>query len=646
MSIDNDLSSHCWLAETNDHLDVDYLIVGAGASGLYCSIRLSEHRDHNRKKVLMIDAGERWGGRLATLKLPFSPYNAEMGGMRFLKNQKLMSSLRLRYGIKAEPLMRQHNFPIYSYFLRGYSLLGSAVNQVPLSLLRGYQPADDCEFKEPKSPGEIIIDAIDKIMKKCKDRFEHSNDHNYQRLQNEINVILHREARIEINSLTSEQWRYFKEFAKYPAIPNDTIFLYKLGFYDLLQEVINDPETFRFVVDGLGYYSVVRDWNSADAIPWFLFDFSGEKYYTPQDGMSCLTDKMALQFVENSVKNHPQDNLNSDRLILLSTALQSIESDSEGLSCMAISADKTITIRAKKVILALPQKALLDLKLGIGVKESERFQKLCESVSRNALQKIHLWFRTAWWEEEPSIKLAGQEKVRPDDVEVPSGIRSFTDLPFRQIYLFSSKSNLRHKVAKPGFEKFENVGMIMVYCDFSAARYWRSLNSDFDPTNPDSTPFMDESIKDLWEKDQDLKDLLREYGATTLLARRLEQNLRYFRRLRALLQRLESGKSKKSRARDLLYVAFKDWSDPPFYAGWHTWKAGEMSRLVKEQIVKPFADMNIYVCGEAFSSDQGWTEGALKSAAMLLDKEFNVGPDPFWDGNLPGFHDYADYCSF
>ncbi len=44
---------------------------------------------------------------------------------------------------------------------------------------------------------------------------------------------------------------------------------------------------------------------------------------------------------------------------------------------------------------------------------------------------------------------------------------------------------------------------------------------------------------------------------------------------------------------------------------------------VKEQILKP-ADSPVYICEEAYSDAQGWVEGALQTADMMLEKWFEV----------------------
>ena len=44
---------------------------------------------------------------------------------------------------------------------------------------------------------------------------------------------------------------------------------------------------------------------------------------------------------------------------------------------------------------------------------------------------------------------------------------------------------------------------------------------------------------------------------------------------------------------------------------------------------KPVPDANVYVCGEAFSSNQGWAEGALNTAERMLEDHFGL-KRPTW----------------
>lgn len=53
--------------------------------------------------------------------------------------------------------------------------------------------------------------------------------------------------------------------------------------------------------------------------------------------------------------------------------------------------------------------------------------------------------------------------------------------------------------------------------------------------------------------------------------------------------------------------------------GLHTWKVGYDSQKVEKDILKPFDKKEIYICGEAFSSKQGWIEGALDTCYQILN---------------------------
>ena len=65
-------------------------------------------------------------------------------------------------------------------------------------------------------------------------------------------------------------------------------------------------------------------------------------------------------------------------------------------------------------------------------------------------------------------------------------------------------------------------------------------------------------------------------------------------------------------------ATFRDWGEDPFGGGWNSWNIGVKSPEVKQRIVQPFEDRPLYICGEAYSDAQGWVEGALQTADMML----------------------------
>jgi monoamine oxidase len=73
----------------------------------------------------------------------------------------------------------------------------------------------------------------------------------------------------------------------------------------------------------------------------------------------------------------------------------------------------------------------------------------------------------------------------------------------------------------------------------------------------------------------------------------------------------------------------KNWRDWPYRTGWHAWTVGARSWEVSEKLVRPFLDADLFICGEAFSGEQGWIEGALKSTERVLER-MGLSSPPSW----------------
>jgi monoamine oxidase len=75
---------------------------------------------------------------------------------------------------------------------------------------------------------------------------------------------------------------------------------------------------------------------------------------------------------------------------------------------------------------------------------------------------------------------------------------------------------------------------------------------------------------------------------------------------------------------DVVDASFMDWGDDPFGGGWNSWNIGVESWKVKEKILNPVKGAPVYICGEAYSDAQGWVEGALQTADMMLKEYFDI----------------------
>ena len=77
--------------------------------------------------------------------------------------------------------------------------------------------------------------------------------------------------------------------------------------------------------------------------------------------------------------------------------------------------------------------------------------------------------------------------------------------------------------------------------------------------------------------------------------------------------------------------AFYDWGADSYGGGYHAWAGG--SRVpapwdVAKRMRKPFDDLPVHICGEAYSDQQAWVEGSLCSTELMLQEHFGMAyPD-------------------
>jgi len=76
-------------------------------------------------------------------------------------------------------------------------------------------------------------------------------------------------------------------------------------------------------------------------------------------------------------------------------------------------------------------------------------------------------------------------------------------------------------------------------------------------------------------------------------------------------------------------AAYMDWADDPYGGAVHFWNPGYRSEQVLQTMTQPVADFPAYVCGEAYSTNQTWVEGALQTAEIVLQQRLQL-PAPTW----------------
>ena len=185
-----------------------------------------------------------------------------------------------------------------------------------------------------------------------------------------------------------------------------------------------------------------------------------------------------------------------------------------------------------------------------------------QSVLMQTAVKIVVGYDSAWW--------------KPLGLEAG---RSISDLPIRQTLYFGSQG-----ATGVGVDKSL---LLASYNDISTVPFWKG-----------------------YEKDEPFGDQPADYLASTALVNEVHSQVTELHGQKTLPQPFAA--------------AYMDWGKDPFGAGWHAWKAGYKYNEVMEKIRHPVPDENVFICGEAYSNDQGWAEGALETAEHMLIKDMNV----------------------
>ena len=610
----------------------DVVIVGMGPAGLYSAWRLLNASDNQKvlghpAKTLKIGLYDtmpenRVGGRLCTQPLPNYPFLAELGGMRFRTNQLLVSSLVDAIGLKND--VKNFDFPQRYYFLREKKLTDTDFRDETSVTALPYQLKN---FEKNLPPHKIIEIAIHNILKSLKFGHDFFNSRERSEWSIRQNDILNKLKTVEgLHSLSAREWAIIKRFGEY----RNSNFLHEVGFWDLLQFQLSSGG-WHLANDGLGYESIMGNWNAAIALPWFIDDFAESNFVTMKNGMKSITDRLyrEVKRSKNVSVQHKFD--------LTSIDLDENSDSQNELIRLQFSEDENPVpqfVLTKSLILALPKGALIRLNYGDRLmtkvnppKEAPKtFDKrlwvsdLLHSVDGRALFKLFLGYPTPWWTRTNRWKDA-KSKITHGKVN--------TDLPLRQIYHYGKEQWNKDRQEELGLSpnKHQHSMIMASYSDSHYIEFWSELKKD---KNHRYKGF-GKGAK-LSDADRNAHE---EFGAPLSMIIRAEHQL-------GLLYGTNIKDVPKAEVG--LYM---EWSRPPYYAGWHSWKVGVKPWEICDGIMRPFGNTNIFVCGEAYSNEQGWVEGALKSAERLMTLIFKLRFPPemlkdYFNGDKTALKYYID----
>lgn len=229
-------------------------------------------------------------------------------------------------------------------------------------------------------------------------------------------------------------------------------------------------------------------------------------------------------------------------------------------------------VRARKLVLAMPRRSLelLEARGPVLDKANRHVRHLIESVEPIPLFKIFVCYPYPWWEA----------------ANVQTG-RSLTDMPVRQCYYWDSYED-------------GNSALLASYDDDLSVTFWAGLRSRH--ADDRAWPPARDKNENSWSS----------YKAPEALTDEIHRQLVEMHGVRY--------------APRPYAVAYRDWAEDPYGGGVNFWRIHAKSWEVVPAIVNPVPNVPVYVCGEAYSHEQGWVEGALQTAELMLTSHFGLTP--------------------
>ncbi|MEO0044600.1 MAG: hypothetical protein RL329_4048 [Bacteroidota bacterium] len=557
----------------SDALELEVAIIGAGTSGLYSAYRLtgSGKSVYQNGRVQVFDMLNRLGGRLESVKLPGMDLVGELGGMRYMTSQKIITALIQDV---FEDQMHVADFPMGDpsklfMYLRKQRFLQ---NQWNVEQEKGkkwetryHLNDDDLGCSADQLFNKVIYTVLVNdpwFVKNFDGKVIKKDAYNYEFL------------------LTSRDWNEVKPNLTYnfPGSPYHNCRVNDIGFWNLLKDQVSE-EGYTFLSTAGGYYSNTINWNAAEAFPYMVGDFSNAEvqFKTIAEGFDSIAYALA-----NAYMATPKACIWSENKLLRFSKLTQAATHKYELIFLNLRSGTEWKVYANSIILAMPRRSLELLRHNNfffnakrNVQRAAALDLNIRSIVAAPAYKILMGFERAWWTQ----------------FGIDSG-HSITDLPMRQCYYFGTDPKNGHSM------------LLGSYGDMVSQTFWKVLSDHPDYFQVKAT------------RSVALGDLR---ALSPVQAKRLMVN-----EIMDELRELHGADI------DFPYVTwYRDWTEDPFGGGYHAWKAGYDVGATMRFMRRPLPTERIHICGEAYSDQQGWVEGAFCEAEKMLQEYFTL-TRPLW----------------
>ena len=586
----------------------NYVIVGAGAAGLYTAYRLLNGGTLNAgDTVRLFEWSDRPGGRICTYTFPASVYPAgttpnglycEFGGMRFATDTNFPDPAKIVEGhVLVQQTIIALNLqgkvvPFQESSNRMYYLRGRNVYETSITSLGGLPYNFNSEFAQFVTVNKVPTPyTADNLLGAIAGLFAPGLG--------------------SANAQRSAWCSYYangtvSSGAATPSFPANTP-VRDMGYWNLLYDQFGD-EGFDYTADGTGYTSNVINWNSADAMQANNDYGSPSQYMRLDGGYSLLFEALANQITALAA-NYPGSGIYYNQRLV---SLEESQTDNTTTCNLVGHGGRESTFsteQADVLFLAMPRRAL-----ELVAQESPQAYMLNQSAMKYCLEssldqpaiKAVLVFDQAWWTSPGCTyppNLVAPYNAPPNTPKSQwVGGATITDLPLRMVYYFANNIP-----CGPGANGGPYV-MLASYDDMNYSGFWREveISGDYSTapslirqplTGPTSVP-VDSAFAGLL-----IKQLAEVHGIAA------------------------------ENVPTPIAVYYQDWGQDPFGGGYHGWASHYNICQVMDSIRAPYQKIlnnsarQTYIIGSCYSFDQAWVEGALCVAESVL-QDF-IGLPPF-----------------
>jgi monoamine oxidase len=567
--------------------DFDIVIIGGGVAGIYTAWRLlmvdkadpsklKKWKKKSKLRIAVFEGSDRIGGRLLSVTPPNfnSVMNCELGGMRFVSTQKYINALivnKLNIGHPKQVLSEPNNI----VYLRR-------------NLLRSYQLGD------PDALPYNLTEEEKMVLKSG--------------VTTADNFLIWAVYKL-MPGMIGKAGNELKDFLKGVII--DGIELYKYGFWDLVSKVLSH-EAYRLAIKTVGYDLLGSNTNAVNLITQLLDFTPTAEFYFIDGSYDSVPWTLQKQFEEAGGKVFMKKWMeNFDEVYL--------EDKTKGVEMNFYKQSKPVNAAA--LILAMPLRSLELLEQKGPVMDparsdqSRRLRFLMNSLTPLGLFKMILVYDYPWWEKKAYVAQG----------------RSITDLPARQIFYWGV--DVDPKTGNQG------KAVLMAYNDVESSTFWSGFRTIPLGPNDDKLRNGDEPPSHiLLHKNAEMykpgyKSVQKSSAASKdpWYSQKLKNwhNHPAPRRMVEEMHKQIMEMHGVSNAPEPIDAVFKNWGDDPYGAAIHFWNSGYKSWEVMPEITKPVKNFPCFICGEAWSENQGWAEGSLQTAEIVLQQHFGLS-EPEW----------------